>query len=80
MVMHKRLDCERRGGEGITAGRGGDGNGGGVGRGIVVVWGVGWWDCQVGMEWRCEDVVKRNRTKDGAAAVKLRSKSSDIYS
>ena len=25
------------------------------------------WDCQVGMEWRCEDVVIRNRTKDGTA-------------
>ena len=46
----------------------------------MVVWRVGWWDCQMGMEWRSEDVMKINRTKDSAAAVKLRSKSSDIYS
>ena len=55
MVMRKRLDCERMGGEGITAGRGEMGMGGvsgGFGRGIVVVWRVGWWDCQMGMEWR----------------------------
>ena len=40
---------------------------------------MGWWDCQVGMEWRCEDVVKRNRTKDGAATRTEKAlKSSDI--
>ena len=33
----------------------------------------------MGMEWRCEDVMKRNRTKDSAAAVKPKSKSSDAY-
>lgn len=37
MVMRKRLDCERMGGEGITAGRGEMGMGG-FGMGIVVEW------------------------------------------